>query len=158
MKPHPINASPMTSAQLAVRLPRLHAYDCAMRDATAAQQFATLIRTAIQKDGRTQEELETTTGISRSTWSRWVRGLADRPDAEHVRIACKTLGIDPRRAAIALGYLTEEEVTGTPTPVLNPEVEDILNILQDPKVDPAEKQAWINYLKFLRDKAHRQAS
>ncbi len=124
-------------------------YICAMPDASWNQDFATLIRNARQERDWSQEDLENESGVSRSTLSRWERGLSDKPEPAHVRAVCAALGIDPRRAAVALGFLTAEEVAGPPA-LLDPEIEEVLAILQDPTTPLAEKRSWIAYLKFLK--------
>lgn len=130
-------------------------YSCVMADAPST--FAELIANGRRRKNWSQEDLETHSGVSRSTISRWERGLADKPEPEHVRAVCAALGVDPRRAAVSLGYLTSEEIAGS-TPLLDPAVEEVLDILQDPAVSEDEKTSWIGYLKYLRDKAHRHAS
>lgn len=132
-------------------------YSCVMPDATAALTFAELIANARRRKGWSQEDLETHSGVSRSTISRWERGLADKPEPEHVRAVCTVLGVDPRRAAVALGYLTTEEIEGPSRPLLDPAVEEVLDILQDPAVPEDEKKSWITYLRYLRDKGQTQA-
>ena len=133
-------------------------YDYVMND--GAQTFANLIRTAREAKGWSQEQLEQATGtggahVSVSTISRWERGQAGRPEPEHVRKVCKALGIDPRRAAVALGYLTEDEI-GPPLP-LDPKVKAVLDMIEDPALPAAEREQWIGYLKYLYDRARQQA-
>ena len=130
-------------------------YSCAMSGATPGQSFADLIADARRAKRWSQEDLETESGVSRSTLSRWERGLADRPEAEHVRAVCKALGIDPRRAAVALGYLTQEEVSGGDNR-LPEDLEEILAILADPAIPASAKEEWKRYLRFLQATA-RQA-
>lgn len=127
-----------------------------MGGAIAGQSFADLISAARRDKGWSQEDLERVSGVSRSTLSRWERGLADRPEPEHVRSVCKALGIDPRRAAVALGYLTHDEVYGPPPSDLPQDLEEILAILQDPEVPEAAKQEWTGYLRYLQERARRQ--
>jgi transcriptional regulator with XRE-family HTH domain len=133
-------------------------YACVMSDAESALTFADLIRTGRQRRGWSQEDLERESGVSRSTLSRWERGLADRPEPEHVRAVCRALGIDPRRAAVALGYLTAEDLSGPaasrPLPV---EVAEVLAMLEDPKLPADDRAKWIDYLKFLYQRAYDQA-
>lgn len=128
-----------------------------MGGATAGQSFAELIATARRDKGWSQEDLERVSGVSRSTLSRWERGLADRPEPEHVRSVCRALGIDPRKAAISLGYLTHEEVYGPPEDGIPEELRKILDILQDPAVPEAQKESWKQYLLYLDSTSRRQA-
>lgn len=124
------------------------AYSGVMPDASPVPLFAELISQGRRRKNWSQEDLETASGVSRSTISRWERGLADKPEPAHVRAVCAALGIDPRRAAIALGYLTEAEVAGTGVH-LEPQIEEVLRMLEDPSVSATDKQAWIEYLKYL---------
>jgi transcriptional regulator with XRE-family HTH domain len=115
------------------------------------ERFANLIRTARKKVGVSQDDLAQHVGISRSQLIRWEAGRAERPDPLLVRALCLSLGIDPREAAIALGYLTREEAYGEPQVPAG--VEEVIELLQDPNVPEEEKAAWIRYLKYLRDNA-----
>lgn len=148
--------SPMPRSRWAQGLDQGTLYACVMGDATSVPTFAELVTEGRRRKGWSQEDLETQSGVSRSTLSRWERGLADKPEAAHVRAVCGALGIDPRRAAVSLGYLTAEEVEG-PSRLLDPEVEEILSILEDPAVPAGEKANWVDYLRFLRDRSRRQA-
>lgn len=129
-------------------------YICAMPDAVPEQIFADLIRKARENRNWSQGDLEAESGVSRSTISRWERGLSDKPEPKHVRAVCRALGIDPRKAAVALGYLTPEEIAPATSRGLDPEVEEILAIL--PGVPPEERKPLIDYLKFLKAR-HDQA-
>ncbi len=129
-----------------------------------AQTFADLIRTAREDKGWNQEQLaQATRGpdgehVSVSTISRWERGQAGRPEPSHVRMVCKALGIDPRRAAVALGYLTAEEVDQPRPATLDPEVEHALAMLEDGTLTREQRQQWIAYLKWMHAQARRHAS
>lgn len=127
-------------------------YSCVMPDATAAEAFAALIRDARRRRGMTQEDLHAASGVSRATLSRWERSLAESPDAEHVRAVCAILGIDPRQAALTLGYLGPEDVEPAANPAVDPLVQEALEILTDVTVPREEKERWIDYLKFIQQK------
>lgn len=127
-------------------------YSCVMSDAAPEGDFATLIREGRKRKKWSQEDLEAESGVSRSTVSRWERGVSDRPEMEHVRAVCLALGIDPRRAGVALGLLTSEEVSPPGARPLDPEVAEVLDILQDPAVPVAEKEMWIDWLRHLRQR------
>lgn len=127
-------------------------YSCGMPDATPAEAFAALIREGRRRRGMTQEELETASGVSRATLSRWERSLAESPDAEHVRAVCAILGIDPRQAALTLGYLGPEDIEPPTNPAVDPLVQEALDILTDVTVPREEKERWIDYLKFIQQK------
>ena len=99
----------------------------------------------------TQEELVERTGVSRSTVNRWERGDAERPDPDQVRVVCKALKVDPVEATIALGYLSREDVAGRR--VLDPGIEEVVALLEDPALSTEEKRRWIDYLKYLGQRA-----
>jgi transcriptional regulator with XRE-family HTH domain len=122
-----------------------------VNDNPRGKAFANLIREGRWAKGWTQDRLVEESGVSRSTILRWEKGEASRPDPDQVRAACLALGIDPRRAAVVLGYLTPDEVAamdsrGRP---LSPEEEEILTILRDRGVPSAEKAPLVEYLRFL---------
>lgn len=117
----------------------------------ASQTFGEFVRQARQVKRISQQELADQAGVSLATISRWERGqLNDPPNAEHVRSVCRILGLDPRRAAVILGYLAEDEI-GDNRSHLPSDVEDILDMLQDPAIDDAERKALRSYLKVRLD-------
>lgn len=121
------------------------------------EQFAQFIRDARSRAGIPQDTLAERAGVNRTTIIRWESGAAERPDPEQVRRVCAVLGVDPRWAAVALGYLTDEEVRGTGHAPLSLDIEEVLTILQDPAVPPESKNEWVQYLKYLYIKARRTA-
>lgn len=121
--------------------------------------FGALIRESRQRKGWTQDRLVEESGVSRATITRWEAGDARRPDPEQVRAVCAALGIDPRLAAVALGYLTKEDIAPSgPRARLDPSIEEVIAILQDPNVPDATKADWVAYLKFLSDQRTRRAA
>lgn len=112
--------------------------------------FAQLLRAGRKAKGWTQEDVIEEAGLSRSTYLRWEAGRVERPDPEQVRAVCRVLTIDPREAAVALGYLTREEIGLGPEPprMFDATVEEVVRILQDPAVSEIEKREWVQYLKF----------
>lgn len=153
----------LNTSSMTCRSGPLGHYDYVMNDGVSSQSFADLIRTAREARGWSQEQLELATNdghgghVSVSTISRWERGQAGRPEPTHVRMVCKALGIDPRRAAISLGYLTHEEVYGPQEDGIPEELRKILDILQDPAVPEAQKEEWKRYLLYLDSTSRRQA-
>ncbi|GAA0495320.1 hypothetical protein Ade02nite_18860 [Paractinoplanes deccanensis] len=139
--------SPMHASHLAQSLSGPVTYACVMAD--AVQSFADLIADGRRAKGWSQDDLERESGVSRSTISRWERGLADRPEPEHVRAVCAALGVDPRRAAVSLGYLTEDDLRAGQDQ-LPQEVEEVLDILQSGSISAESRREWINYLKYLQ--------
>ena len=129
------------------------------------EEFGRLIRDGRLTLGISQEELARRAGIDRGTIIRWEAGGATRPDPDQVRGVCKELGVDPQRAAIALGYLSPDDVAKPDrgTRQLDPRILEVIDTLEDPRVPAEEKQAWVDYLRYLRQKSapgsgHRNAS
>ncbi len=134
------------------RTPLTSTYGVPMPADDRGKAFAKLITEARHKRGWRQEDLVAATGISRRTLTRWEGGDAERPDPEQVRAVCLALGIDPREAAVALGYLTRDEIGPvTPRPPLDPEEEEILAILRDPKIPSRRKAALVELLRSLAE-------
>lgn len=117
--------------------------------------FAKLIRDARRRAGLTQREVIEGSGISKTTYIRWEGGYAERPDPDQVRQMCQFLRIDPRQAAVALGYLKPEDITpGSESGrKLDPAILEVIEALEDPQLSDAEKREWIRYLRFLRQQA-----
>jgi hypothetical protein len=90
--------------------------------------------------------------------TRWEAGDARRPDPEQVRAVCLALGIDPRQAAVALGYLTAEEIAPSAGggQSLSDEEREVLAILRDAQVPSAEKAPLVDYLRFLGSQRRNQ--
>lgn len=133
-----------------------HTYRDDVQPNPRGEQFGRLIRDYRDRAGLTQEQLEAASGVSRSTIARWERGDANNPNPDQVRAVCQRLGIDPRRAAIALGYLTDDELhTAAGGPQLNPTQEEVVEILADPRLDPNDIAKWVDYLRYLRTQTRR---
>ena len=117
--------------------------------------FAKLIRDARRRAGLTQREVVEGSGISKTTYVRWEGGYAERPDPDQVRQLCRFLRIDPRQAAVALGYLKPEDIAPGEESgrKLDPAILEVIEALEDPQLSDAEKRGWINYLRFLRQQA-----
>jgi DNA-binding XRE family transcriptional regulator len=120
-----------------------------------SEEFAQLLRAARDHAGLTQEALAASVGVHRSTIVRWEGGDATLTDPSLVRAVCLKLGIDPREAAVALGYLTAEDLT--PTDVqrqpLDPTLAAIVAKLRDPSVSEQDKQAAASYIAYLHSQA-----
>lgn len=122
------------------------------------ERFAQFIKEARTQAGIPQDTLADRAGVNRTTVIRWESGAAERPDPEQVRRVCEVLGVDARWAAVALGYLTAEEVHGTGGARQSAEIEEVLNILEDPTVPAGKKAEWVAYLKYIRNEAYRGRS
>jgi transcriptional regulator with XRE-family HTH domain len=122
-------------------------------NSTRGDAFGALIREGRQRKGWTQDRLVDESGVSRATITRWEAGDARRPDPEQVRAVCLALDIDPRRAAVALGYLSPDEAApvvrdGTP---LSAEETEILDILRNPEIPSRRKAALVELLRSLAE-------
>jgi transcriptional regulator with XRE-family HTH domain len=119
---------------------------------TPGRRFANLIRQARLKKGWTQEELGEQSQVGRQTIIRYESGRAVNPDPEQVRAVCLALGVDPREAPIALGFFSRAEMGLPPRRTSEDKsIDEVIDILQNPEVPDAEKMAWIQYLRYLRD-------
>lgn len=115
--------------------------------------FAQMIRDGRKARGWTQEDLIEASGVSPATVARYEGykpGSRPHPEPENVRKIFNALGVDPREAAVVLGYLTRDEIGLGPTPprVFDASVEEVISILQDPDVSDTEKVEWVEYLRF----------
>lgn len=122
--------------------------------------FAELIKAARKNLGYTQDEVLARSEaerpdrpLTKSTLVRWEGGRAERPEPDQVQLLCRILKIPPTRAAVALGYLTEADVRqpAGPDRGLSDEIEEVIDMLEDPHLAPAARAEWISYLRYLRD-------
>ena|SRR5688572_4741738 len=127
-------------AQATQTTPAAHAYLQPVPTNQRGEAFGKLVRDARLRRRMTQEQLEAATGVSRSTIARWEAGLASTPDPDGVRAVCAALGEDARLAAVALGYLTDDELAASPTEPLDPDVRRWMAILADPDVPAGQKE------------------
>jgi transcriptional regulator with XRE-family HTH domain len=119
------------------------------------RDFANLIRDARNALGLTQEDVIIASGVSKSTIIRWEGGRAERPDPDQVRALCRVLRIDPKRAAVALGYLHPDDLGDPVVPgrKLDPSILEVIEILEDPRVPSDEKLGWVRYLRYIKSQA-----
>lgn len=118
-----------------------------------ALEFGRLIRGTRERLGWSQDELAEKANVGRASVQRYERGDLGKtgfPDPDVTRKIFKSLDLDPREVAVVFGFVSREEIGLPPEPkrVLPPSIEEVISILQDPKVSDAEKQEWISYLKF----------
>jgi transcriptional regulator with XRE-family HTH domain len=96
------------------------------------RRFAALIREARALKGMSQGALEAASDVSRQTISRYESGAAVSPKALELRAVLAVLGVDPREAVVALGYVTREEMDLPPAaPPLDPIVAEVQRYLND---------------------------
>ncbi|MBB4747772.1 helix-turn-helix domain-containing protein [Actinoplanes lobatus] len=104
--------------------------------------FAELLRSARKDAGLLQDDVIQRSGVSRSTYLRWEAGDGVRPDLRYVRKVCQVLGINPRRAAIALGLVTPADLDLAPDESeYDPMVVEINRVLADASVPDAARAA-----------------
>lgn len=110
--------------------------------------FAALIIGARHRKGWTQARTAKESGIPHRTIARWESGSADRPESELVRKLCLALDIDPRDAAVALGFLTMAEAYGEGGLSYTPTIAEVVAMLQDETIAPEVKDEWVSYLRW----------
>lgn len=94
-------------------------------------------------------DIETATGVSKTTFYRWRSGDWTRePAASEVRVFCEGLNIRYAAAAQILGW-SDEKPRATEPELLDPEVEAVLRRLRDPAVSSAEKELIRSTLRAL---------
>jgi transcriptional regulator with XRE-family HTH domain len=114
------------------------------------QAFARIVREAREQRGWGQDQLAEAAGVSRPTIQRWETAKTGTPDPENARRVFQALGLDPRLIPVVLGYVTAEEMGVDPVPprLRDATTEEILTILEDPKVSVAQKREWLEFLRF----------
>jgi transcriptional regulator with XRE-family HTH domain len=124
-------------------------------DRTRGAAFAALIREARDRKRWTQDRLVEESGLSRSTILRWEGGQVVNPKPDELRAVCTALGINPRRAAVALGYLTDEDLEPSTElrERLPADLEEVIEILRDPRIPSVAKEALMGYLRQLHTEA-----
>lgn len=114
------------------------------------EQFAGLIRETRETFGWTQDDLAEASGVSRPTINRYEQGKTRTPEPETARAIFRALRLDPRRIPVILGYVTAEEM-GLPVEAprsFAPTTEEVIAILEDPRVDPQVRAEWIAFLHY----------
>jgi transcriptional regulator with XRE-family HTH domain len=125
-----------------------------MRDIpdSPGRRFATLIKDARKAKGLTQDDLSAASGVTRQTIIRYESGEASAPRSDQVRAVCSALGIDPRDATIALGFVTREELGFPPPPSpLQPELLDIQRFLADERIPQRIRDNLLRGVKAAKD-------
>src|SRR5690606_39191138 len=78
-------------------------------------------------------------------------GRSQTPDPVQFRKVCKALGISSIDAAIALGFITREEVNQSIS--LSPDLAEIVDVFTDPRIPASEKRYILEYLLWRRDRS-----
>jgi len=101
--------------------------------------------------GLTDQEIETLTTVSTSTFHRWKGGKlgVNGPNPEKVRAFFVGLGKDPAVAYEALGWTVAGETQVASEPEIPAHVRELLRRLRDPNVDDREKDFITETLKSL---------
>lgn len=134
-------------------------YRAPMTDAptSGTQRLGRLIREAREARGWSQVKLATEAKVGRATVQRYELGTVPTPDPDTVRPIFRALELDYREAIVALGFITREEVglVGAPQPPLTATEREVIQTLKDPSVPAAQKEQWVNYLRYLRTQSQR---
>jgi transcriptional regulator with XRE-family HTH domain len=121
-----------------------------MRDTESAprpgEEFGQLLREARVRQQLRQEDVWSPhTPVARATYRRWESGDVESPTLSDVRAVCLFLGINPARAAIALGLTTLGEVAELFSNGAGDGLDDIIwqigDILRDPKTPLPQRKA-----------------
>ncbi|MEV6924036.1 helix-turn-helix transcriptional regulator [Dactylosporangium sp. NPDC051485] len=91
-------------------------------DERAGERLASLLRDRRQALGYTLAHVVAESGVSESAIKRYERGLIESPNPAQIVAICKVLGINPREAAIAVGFGTREDFGLPPEEPPYPEV------------------------------------
>jgi len=118
---------------------------------TLGQRIAALIRTARHRRQWSQQRLSEEAGVDRQTIIRYESGRSQTPDPVQFRKVCKALGISSIDAAIALGFITREEVNQSIS--LSPDLAEIVDVFTDPRIPASEKRYILEYLLWRRDRS-----
>ncbi|MCW6003793.1 helix-turn-helix domain-containing protein [Micromonospora sp. CPCC 205371] len=111
-----------------------------------AGSFADLIREAREQKGWTLDELARRSGVSRAELVRWEAGEVAEPHPDRVRAVCRALGVDPRRAGVALRFLVAEDAPE----LAGVSVEEMIEMLTSRSVSDAVKRKIIERFRSLR--------
>ncbi|MEV5819215.1 helix-turn-helix transcriptional regulator [Micromonospora haikouensis] len=151
----------MSSAWQASDMSIIVALTSAYSDPVAAeeesgQRFAQLLRQHRAKLRLRQEDVAERSGVSLRTISRWETGQVRNPKPEELQAVCRVLGLSTVTATTALGYLAPEDTEHLPEPppLLAPDVEEAIAILNDPLMSDAARYGALEYLRFLLSKAN----
>ena len=110
-----LHRRPVASAQHAPRRPPTYGVHVRNRSQGRGGAWATLLKSARERLGWTQEDLANRAGVSRWTIMRWEQGSQEgRPD--HLRKVADALGIPAADAFRAIGWL-DPSPTPPPEPV-----------------------------------------
>jgi transcriptional regulator with XRE-family HTH domain len=111
-------------------------------DERPGQRLAALFRSARIAGHLTQDQVIVESGVSEASYKRYERGDIDSPNPAHVVAICRVLGINPREAAIAIGFGTRDDFGLPPEEPPYPAiVTEIGRILADPALSAPARAA-----------------
>jgi transcriptional regulator with XRE-family HTH domain len=110
-----------------------------------ADAFAAFIAAARERKQWTQADLARRSGVSQVAIRRWEAGEETRPDPDQLRAVAQALGVDPRLAAVALGFLAASEAYD----LLADDVNGLLAQLRDRALPAALKAAAVDRLRAM---------
>ncbi len=120
----------------------------------ALRRLGKLIREAREDRRWTQDQLAEAAGVSRPTVQRY-ENAKTAPEFDKVRAIILALGVDAREIPVALGLVTREEMNLPPERTrprqFDPTTEEILGMLEDPRVSLKERQALARLLRVQLD-------
>lgn len=116
------------------------------------QLFGKFVKRALDEArarGMSTDEIESRTGLPRSTLYRWSRAEITNPQRDLVQGFCDGLGIPRTVAAQILGWDGSTRQPTDPEPSVDPDLRAVMRRLQDPKISPAEKKTIREMLRYL---------
>lgn len=121
-------------------------------------RFARVVREGRVQRGWTQEQLADAAEVSVPTVQRYEYGKTATPDPESARRIFHALDLDARLIPVVLGYVTADEMglpPETARALLDPTLQQIIDIWEDPNVPMALKDEWAQYLQFRTGQSKR---
>jgi transcriptional regulator with XRE-family HTH domain len=117
-------------------------------DQTTNQRIADAIKAGRKALGWTQKDLFESTGVSIETIKRY-ENAKSRPELDHIRSIFTALKVDRREIPFILGFATREEMGLPPEParIYSATTQEIAELLEDPSVSDAEKNAHLELLR-----------
>ena len=133
--------------------PLTSTYGDRVADPEAGRRFGRLLREARERRDWQQQDVVDKSGVSLSTYGRWERGKVENPKPTEVQAVCRVLGIRTIEAALALGYVAQEDTEPLP-PIeqRDPALQELIDMFEDPNIPEATKTAALDYLRYLRNK------
>jgi transcriptional regulator with XRE-family HTH domain len=118
-------------------------------DQSTNQRIADAIKAGRKTLGWTQKDLFERSGVSIETIKRYENAKSPRPELDHIRAIFTALKVDRREIPVILGFATREEMGLPPEParIYSATTQEIAELLEDPSVSDAEKNAHLELLR-----------